>query len=252
MNALLDRLKVNGKRGGDSPAASVQTESEAANFAAESASDVSSEEDAWLEETQQGDSAPSQKSMTYTYPPGSTPLPRYTIRRGIGMGGFGEVYYAKSDAGKEVALKRIPVSDTDCETIQAFLPMLLVPGIMGDFLSVMPKVVSVALLGSVLVDHLLIPAIAARWYRKHGINLVRQHTMVNAVGLMDANGNFNIPHGGSSNVTVVSRLRGQYFEVFDENWKGGEDPAEVEKHWGLFRADRSPKAAMAAASQPAR
>ena len=45
--------------------------------------------------------------MTFSYPPGSTPLPRYTIRRGIGMGGFGEVYFAVSEAGKEVALKRI-------------------------------------------------------------------------------------------------------------------------------------------------
>ena len=37
-----------------------------------------------------------------------------------------------------------------------------------------------------------------------------------------------------------------FFEAFDENWKGGEYPDHVEKHWGLFRADRSPKAAMAA------
>jgi exo-beta-1,3-glucanase (GH17 family) len=37
-----------------------------------------------------------------------------------------------------------------------------------------------------------------------------------------------------------------FFEAFDENWKGGEHPAEVEKHWGLFRADRTPKAALAA------
>ena len=36
-----------------------------------------------------------------------------------------------------------------------------------------------------------------------------------------------------------------FFEAFDENWKGGEHPADVEKHWGLFRADRSPKAAIA-------
>ena len=34
------------------------------------------------------------------------------------------------------------------------------------------------------------------------------------------------------------------FEAFDENWKGGTDPDEVEKHWGLFRADRSPKPAL--------
>jgi len=32
------------------------------------------------------------------------------------------------------------------------------------------------------------------------------------------------------------------FEAFDENWKGGDNPNEVEKHWGLFRADRTPKA----------
>jgi len=34
------------------------------------------------------------------------------------------------------------------------------------------------------------------------------------------------------------------FEAFDENWKGGSDPAEVEKHWGLFFADRRPKLAL--------
>lgn len=35
-----------------------------------------------------------------------------------------------------------------------------------------------------------------------------------------------------------------FFEAFDENWKGGEHPDEVEKHWGLFRADRTAKLAM--------
>lgn len=35
-----------------------------------------------------------------------------------------------------------------------------------------------------------------------------------------------------------------FFEAFDENWKGGEHPNEVEKHWGLFRADRTAKLAM--------
>lgn len=32
-----------------------------------------------------------------------------------------------------------------------------------------------------------------------------------------------------------------YFEAFDENWKGSPDPNEPEKHWGLFKADRTPK-----------
>ena len=35
-----------------------------------------------------------------------------------------------------------------------------------------------------------------------------------------------------------------YFEAFDEPWKGGAHPNEVEKHWGLFNVDRTPKAAM--------
>jgi len=35
-----------------------------------------------------------------------------------------------------------------------------------------------------------------------------------------------------------------FFEAFDENWKGGEHPDGVEKHWGLYRADRSPKRAV--------
>lgn len=43
----------------------------------------------------------------FTFPSGSRPLDGYTIKRGVGIGGFGEVYFAVSDAGKEVALKRI-------------------------------------------------------------------------------------------------------------------------------------------------
>lgn len=35
------------------------------------------------------------------------------------------------------------------------------------------------------------------------------------------------------------------FEAFDENWKGGDKPDEVEKHWGLYRADRTAKPAVA-------
>ncbi len=45
--------------------------------------------------------------MKFSYPSGSKPLDGYTIKRGIGIGGFGEVYFALSDAGKEVALKKI-------------------------------------------------------------------------------------------------------------------------------------------------
>ena len=44
-------------------------------------------------------------SKKFTFAPESTPLAGFTIKRGIQRGGFGEVYYAISDGGKEVALK---------------------------------------------------------------------------------------------------------------------------------------------------
>lgn len=38
------------------------------------------------------------------------------------------------------------------------------------------------------------------------------------------------------------------FEAFDENWKGGDHPAAVEKHWGFLRADRTAKTAVRGAA----
>ncbi|HUU82714.1 MAG TPA: serine/threonine-protein kinase [Phycisphaerae bacterium] len=43
--------------------------------------------------------------MAYTFKHGDRPLEDYTVQRGVGRGGFGEVYYAVSDGGREVALK---------------------------------------------------------------------------------------------------------------------------------------------------
>jgi len=40
------------------------------------------------------------------------------------------------------------------------------------------------------------------------------------------------------------RIASFYFEAFDEPWKGGPREDEVEKHWGLFFADRTPKKAL--------
>ena len=57
-----------------------------------------------------GPASPQEKqvvAMRFTYGNGDTPLSGYTIKRGVGTGGFGEVYFALNDAGKEVALKRI-------------------------------------------------------------------------------------------------------------------------------------------------
>src|SRR4051812_50055914 len=50
---------------------------------------------------------PRAATIKFTYASGARPLEGYTIKRGIGKGGFGEVYFAASDAGKEVALKHV-------------------------------------------------------------------------------------------------------------------------------------------------
>jgi len=43
----------------------------------------------------------------YKYNPGDRPLSGYTIQAVAGRGGFGEVYYAISDSGREIALKSV-------------------------------------------------------------------------------------------------------------------------------------------------
>ncbi len=45
--------------------------------------------------------------MKFSYGSGQRPLEGFTIKRGVGKGGFGEVYFAISDGGKEVALKLV-------------------------------------------------------------------------------------------------------------------------------------------------
>lgn len=45
--------------------------------------------------------------FAFQYKHGDRPLDGYTIQRAAGRGGFGEVYYAISDSGREVALKAI-------------------------------------------------------------------------------------------------------------------------------------------------
>lgn len=51
--------------------------------------------------------------MKFTYSNGDKPLDGFTIKRGLGRGGFGEVYFALSDVGKEVALKKVDFMDGD-------------------------------------------------------------------------------------------------------------------------------------------
>jgi exo-beta-1,3-glucanase (GH17 family) len=44
--------------------------------------------------------------------------------------------------------------------------------------------------------------------------------------------------GAKENILVF------FFEAFDESWKGSPEPLEPEKHWGLFKIDRTPKLAI--------
>ncbi len=55
----------------------------------------------------QADAPVQGKAMKFRFGNGDQPLAGFTIKRGVGVGGFGEVYFAVNDAGKEVALKQI-------------------------------------------------------------------------------------------------------------------------------------------------
>ncbi|AMV29824.1 Serine/threonine-protein kinase PrkC [Gemmata sp. SH-PL17] len=54
-------------------------------------------------------------AMKFTYRSGQRPLDGFTLKRGVGQGAFGEVYFAVSDGGKEVALKLLTRGHTDAE-----------------------------------------------------------------------------------------------------------------------------------------
>jgi multidrug efflux pump subunit AcrB len=82
----------------------------------------------------------------------------------------GEAIYAEAESGAgpreaaKLGITRVglPVLAADLTTVAAFLPMLMMVGLMGQFMSVMPKVVCFAIIGSIFVDHFLLPATAAK------------------------------------------------------------------------------------------
>ena len=70
-----------------------------------------------------------------------------------------------------------------------------------------------------------------------------------------ANGRGIDPHNASEELqaqyyeellewTTAEEILTFVFEAFDEPWKGSPDPLEPEKHWGLFKLDRTPKLVM--------
>src|SRR4029077_9826610 len=63
-----------------------------------------------------------ERCMKFTYTSGQKPLDGYTVKRGIGRGGFGEVYFGVSERGKEVAMKLIQTNlDIELRGIQQCL-----------------------------------------------------------------------------------------------------------------------------------
>jgi multidrug efflux pump subunit AcrB len=83
---------------------------------------------------------------------------------------IGEAIFAELEDGTKplhaaklgISRVGVPVLAADLTTVAAFLPMLLMVGVMGQFMSVMPKVVTFAILGSIFVDHFLLPAVVGR------------------------------------------------------------------------------------------
>ena len=55
-----------------------------------------------------------------------------------------------------------PVLAADLTTISAFLPMIFMRGVMGQHMSIMPKIVGYTLLGSIIIDHFVLPMIASK------------------------------------------------------------------------------------------
>jgi exo-beta-1,3-glucanase (GH17 family) len=41
-----------------------------------------------------------------------------------------------------------------------------------------------------------------------------------------------------------------FFEAFDETWKGSPEPLEPEKHWGVYKIDRTPKKGFREKAEP--
>ncbi|HZZ80648.1 MAG TPA: serine/threonine-protein kinase [Gemmataceae bacterium] len=129
--------------------------------------------------------------MKFTYRSGQQPLPGYTIKRGIGLGGFGEVYFAVTDGGKEVALKWIRSNlDIEMRGVQQCLN-LKHPNLVhlydvredasGNHWLVMEYVAGEPL-STILSRHPngVAPELAAQWFNglAHAIHCLHEHGIV--------------------------------------------------------------------------
>jgi multidrug efflux pump subunit AcrB len=89
----------------------------------------------------------------------------------IVMEGITEYITTHNKTPKQASLLAIwnyrwPIISGTMTTVCAFVPMLLVSGIMGEYIGIIPKTVSVTLIASLFTALIIIPTLAARKYKK--------------------------------------------------------------------------------------
>jgi len=76
---------------------------------------------------------------------------------------------ANQSAYLAIATYKTPLISSTLTTVSAFLPMALMPGIMGQYMAHIPRTVTVTLFASLLVATLLLPSVAAHIFQKFKI-----------------------------------------------------------------------------------
>ncbi len=92
----------------------------------------------------------------------------------IVMEGVNEYMHVHDMSARDAAVLAIwnykwPIIAGTMTTVSAFLPMLLVSGIMGEYMGILPKTISATLLSSLFVALIIIPSLSARFYRSNGV-----------------------------------------------------------------------------------
>jgi len=88
----------------------------------------------------------------------------------IVMEGIDEFMSEHGKSAKEAALLSIatykyPIISGTMTSVSAFLPMLLVSGIMGEYIGILPKTLAATLLSSLFIALIVIPALSSRFYK---------------------------------------------------------------------------------------
>ncbi len=89
----------------------------------------------------------------------------------IVMEGINEYLYKQKKTPREAAILSVwnykwPIITGTMTTVAAFLPMLLVSGIMGEYMGILPKTITATLLASLFVSLIIIPSLSAKFYKR--------------------------------------------------------------------------------------